>query len=158
VGQRRRDETLAAHPDVRGFHPLGVGGFWPVQKEEGIVKIPSRHSVDETVDKLKTILKLKGVTLFALVDHSGEAEKVGLKMPPTKLLIFGNPKGGTPLMLAAPSAALDLPLKILVAEDPQGEVWISYNSPDYLKERHGLPDNLMPNIAVVEALAAAAGE
>jgi uncharacterized protein (DUF302 family) len=129
-----------------------------MQKDEGIVKIPSRHSVDETVEKLKTVLKSKGVTLFALVDHSGEAEKVGLKMPPTKLLIFGNPKGGTPLMLAGPSAALDLPLKILVAEDPQGEVWISYNSPDYLKERHGLPDNLMPNIAVVEALAAAAGE
>ena len=76
-----------------------------MQKEEGIVKIPSHHSVDETVDKLKTILKSKGVTLFALVDHSGEAEKVGMKMPPTKLLIFGNPKGGTPLMLAAPSAA-----------------------------------------------------
>ena len=129
-----------------------------MQKEEGIVKIPSRHSVDETVDKLKTILKSKGVTLFALVDHSGEAEKVGLKMPPTKLLIFGNPKGGTPLMLAAPSAAIDLPLKILVAEDSQGKVWISYNSPDYLKERHGLPDNLLQNIAVVQALAAAAGE
>ena len=129
-----------------------------MQKEEGIVKIPSRHSVDETVDKLKTILKSKGVTLFALVDHSGEAEKVGLKMPPTKLLIFGNPKGGTPLMLAAPSAAIDLPLKILVAEDSQGKVWISYNRPDYLKERHGLPDNLLQNIAVVQALAAAAGE
>ena len=129
-----------------------------VQKEEGIVKIPSHHSVDETVDKLKTILQSKGVRLFALVDHSGEAEKVGLKMPPTKLLIFGNPKGGTPLMLAAPSAAIDLPLKILVAEDSQGKVWISYNSPEYLKERHGLPDNLVPNIAVVQALAAAAGE
>ena len=129
-----------------------------VQKEEGIVKIPSHHSVDETVDKLKTILKSKGVTLFALVDHSGEAEKVGIKMPPTKLLIFGNPKGGTPLMLAAPSAALDLPLKILVAEDSQGKVWISYNSREYLKERHGLPENLLPNIAVVQALAAAAGE
>ena len=129
-----------------------------MQKEEGIVKIPSGHSVDETVDKLKTILKSKGVTLFALVDHSGEAEKVGMKMPPTKLLIFGNPKGGTPLMLAAASAALDLPLKILVAEDSDGKVWISYNSPDYLKERHGLPDNLVPNIAVVQALAAAAGE
>jgi uncharacterized protein (DUF302 family) len=129
-----------------------------MQKEEGIVKIPSHHSVDETVDKLKTILKSKGVTLFALVDHSGEAEKVGLKMPPTKLLIFGNPKGGTPLMLAAPSAALDLPLKILVAEDLQGKVWISYNSPDYLKERHAFPDNLVQNIAVVQALAAAAGE
>ena len=129
-----------------------------VQKEEGIVKIPSRHSLDETVDKLKTILKSKGVTLFALIDHSGEAEKVGLTMPPTKLLIFGNPKGGTPLMLAAPSAAIDLPLKILIAEDSQGKVWISYNSPDYLKERHGFPDNLVPNIAVVQALAAAAGE
>ena len=129
-----------------------------MQREEGIVKIPSHHSVDETVDKLKTILKSKGVTLFALVDHSGEAERVGMKMPPTKLLIFGNPKGGTPLMLAAPSAALDLPLKILVAEDSQGKVWISYNSREYLKERHGLPENLLPNIAVVQALATAAGE
>jgi uncharacterized protein (DUF302 family) len=129
-----------------------------MQKEEGIVKIPSHHSVDETVAKLKTILKSKGVALFALVDHSGEAEKVGLNMPPTKLLIFGNPKGGTPLMLAAPSAAIDLPLKILIAEDAQGKVWISYNSPDYLKERHGFPDNLVPNIAVVQALATAAGE
>ncbi len=129
-----------------------------MQKEEGIVKIPSHRSVDETVEKLKAILTSKGVTLFALVDHSGEAEKVGLKMPPTKLLIFGNPKGGTPVMLAAPSAAIDLPLKILVAEDPQGKVWISYNSPDYLKERHGLPEHLLPNIAVVQALAAAAGE
>jgi uncharacterized protein (DUF302 family) len=129
-----------------------------MQKEEGIVKIPSQHPVDETVDKLKTILKSKGVTLFALVDHSGEAEKVGMKMPPTKLLIFGNPKGGTPLMLAAPSAALDLPLKILVAEDAQGKVWMSYNSPEYLKERHGFAENLVPNIAVVQVLAAAAGE
>jgi uncharacterized protein (DUF302 family) len=129
-----------------------------MQKEEGIVKIPSHHSVDETVDKLKTVLPSKGVTLFALVDHSGEAEKVGMKMPPTKLLIFGNPKGGTPLMLAAPSVAIDLPLKILVAEDAQGKVWISYNSPEYLKERHGLPETLVANIAVVQALAAAAGE
>jgi uncharacterized protein (DUF302 family) len=131
---------------------------WPVQKEEGIVKIPSHHSVDDTVDKLKTILQSKGVTLFAVVDHSGEAEKVGMKMPPTKLLIFGSPKAGTPLMLAAPSTAIDLPLKILIAQDAQGKVWISYNSPEYLKERHGLPDNLLPNIAVVQALAAAAGE
>jgi uncharacterized protein (DUF302 family) len=129
-----------------------------VQKEEGIVKIPSHHSVDQTVDKLKTILQSKGVMLFALVDHSGEAEKVGLKMPPTKLLIFGNPKGGTPLMLASPSVAIDLPLKILIAEDSQGKVWISYNSPEYLKERHGLPENLLPNIDVIKTLAAAAGD
>ena len=129
-----------------------------MQKEEGIVKIPSHHSVDETVDKLKAILKSKGVTLFAVVDHSGEAEKVGMRMPPTKLLIFGSPKAGTPLMLAAPSVAIDLPLKILVAEDAQGKVSISYNGADYLKERHGLPPDLLPNIAVVQALAAAAGE
>lgn len=129
-----------------------------MQKEEGIVKIPSRRSVDETVDKLKTILQSRGVTLFALVDHSGEAEKAGLKMPPTRLLIFGNPKGGTPLMLAAPSAAIDLPLKILVGEDTQGKVWISYNSADYLKERHGLPPDLVPNIAVVQALAVMAAQ
>src|SRR5580658_1660360 len=111
----------------------------PMQKEEGIVKIPSHHSVDETVAKLEAILKSKGVTLFALVDHSGEAEKVGLKMPPTKLLIFGNPKGGTPLMLVSPSAAIDLPLKILIAEDSEGKVWISYNSTEYLAARHNLP-------------------
>jgi uncharacterized protein (DUF302 family) len=126
-----------------------------MQKEEGIVKIPSHRSVDETVDKLKTVLQSKGVTLFALVDHSGEAERAGMKMPPTKLLIFGNPKAGTPVMLAAPSAAIDLPLKILVAEDGQGKVWISYNSPEYLRERHSLPETLLTNIAVVQALAAA---
>jgi uncharacterized protein (DUF302 family) len=110
------------------------------------------------VDKLKNILESKQITLFALIDHSGEAAKAGLKMPPTKLLIFGNPKGGTPLMLAAPSSALDLPLKILVAEDVQGKVWLSYNSPEYLKERHGLPSNPLQNIAVVETLAAAAAK
>jgi uncharacterized protein (DUF302 family) len=129
-----------------------------VAKEAGIVTIPSNHSVDETVDRVKTILRSKEVALFALIDHSGEAAKVGMKMPPTKLLIFGNPKGGTPLMLAAPGIALDLPLKILVAEDAHGKVWLSYNSPEYLKERYGLPSDLLPNIAVIEAIAAKAGE
>lgn len=124
----------------------------------GIQRIPSRHSVDQTVEKLKTILQAKGVMLFALVDHSGEAEKVGMKMPPTQLLIFGNPKAGTPLMLASPSCALDLPLKILVAEDVQGNVWLSYNTPAFLQARHGLPENLLSNISVVEALAAKAAE
>ncbi len=128
-----------------------------MRKEEGIVKIPSRHSVDATVDKLTTILKSKGVTLFALVDHSGEAEKAGMKMPPTRLLIFGSPKAGTPLMLASPSAALDLPLKILIAEDAQGKVSISYNSAEFLQERHGLPEDLLQNVAVLPTLAAAAG-
>jgi len=128
------------------------------ETSNGIISKPSSHSVDQTVEKLKTVLQSKGVTLFALVDHSGEAEKVGMKMPPTKLLIFGSPKAGTPLMLAAPSIAIDLPLKILVWEDAQGKVWVSYNSPDYLKERHGLPQELLQNIAVVETLAAKAGE
>jgi len=129
-----------------------------VGKEAGIVITPSNRSVDETVDRLRNILRSKEVTLFALIDHSGEAAKVGMKMPPTKLLIFGNPKGGTPLMQAASRIALDLPLKILVAEDAQGKVWLSYNSPEYLKERYGLPSNLLPNIAVIETLAAQAGE
>jgi uncharacterized protein (DUF302 family) len=127
-------------------------------RDRGIIDTPSNHSVDETVERLKGILQAKGVTLFALVDHSGEAEKVGMKMRPTKLLIFGSPKGGTPLMLAAPSVAIDFPLKILVWEDSQGKVWLSYNSPEYLKERHGLPADLLPNIAVVEMLVAKAGE
>ena len=125
---------------------------------KGIVDKPSNHSVDETVEKLKGILQAKGVTLFALVDHSGEAEKAGMTMRPTKLLIFGSPKSGTPLMLAAPSSAIDLPLKILVWEDGEGKVWISYNSPAYLQERHNLPLELMQNIAVVETLAVKAGE
>ena len=126
--------------------------------DNGIVNRPSSHSVDQTVEKLKAILQAKGVALFALVDHSGEAGKVGMKMPPTKLLILGNPKAGTPLMLAAPSSAIDLPLKILVWEDGQGKVWISYNSLQYLQKRHGLPQDLMQNIAGVETLAAKAGE
>jgi uncharacterized protein (DUF302 family) len=130
----------------------------PVKKKNGIVDVPSNHSVDETVDRLKNILQSKGVTLFALIDHSGEAAKVGMKMPPTKLLIFGSPKAGTPLMLASPSIAIDLPLKILVWEDAQGKVWLSYNSPEYLAERHGLPKDLVQNIAVVATLAAKAGE
>jgi uncharacterized protein (DUF302 family) len=125
---------------------------------KGIVDIPSNHSVDQTVEKLKAILNAKGVTLFALVDHSGEAERAGLKMPPTKLLIFGSPKAGTPLMLSAPSIAIDLPLKLLVWEDTAGKVWISYNTSAYLQQRHGIPEELMQNIAVVSTLATKAAE
>ena len=124
----------------------------------GIINTRSNHSVDETLEKLKGILQAKGVAIFAIVDHSGEAEKAGLKMPPTKLVIFGSPKAGTPLMLAAPTIAIDLPLKILISEDAQGKVWISYNSPAYLQQRHHLPENLLQNIAVVETLAAKAAE
>jgi uncharacterized protein (DUF302 family) len=124
----------------------------------GIVRIESQHSVAETVARLEGMLLTKKVKLFSIVDHSGEAEKAGLSMPNTKLLIFGNPKAGTPLMLASPSAALDLPLKILVAEDSAGKVWVSYNSPKYLQERHQLADDLIPNIGVIAALAGEAAK
>jgi len=119
----------------------------------GVVTITGRLSVDQTVQKLEEILKAKGVKLFALVDHSGEAEKAGLEMRPTRLLIFGSPKAGTPLMIASPTIAIDLPLKILVWEDADGRVMISYNDPAWLGARHGLPPDLLRNIAVVEALA-----
>jgi len=126
--------------------------------DRGIVNLPSNHSVEETVDRLQRILRERGLVLVALVDHSGEAEKVGLQMPPTKLLIFGSPKAGTPLMVAAPSLAIDLPLKILIAQDREGKTWVSYNTPEYLRERHGLPAELVPNIAGVSALASAAAD
>ena len=126
--------------------------------ENGIVTIRSNLSVDRTVQKLEGTLEAKGVKLFALIDHSGEAEKVGMQMRPTKLLIFGNPKAGTPLMVAAPSIAIDLPLKILVWEDERGQACISYNSAAYLQARHGLPQELAPTIAVVEMLASKAAE
>ena len=123
------------------------------EPNNGIISIPSHHSVDETVQRIKDTLAAKGIKLFALIDHSGEAEKVGMRMRPTKLLIFGNPKAGSPVMLAAPSIALDLPLKILVWEDGQGTVWISYNSADYLKDRHRIPRDLIQSIALIDTLA-----
>ena len=119
----------------------------------GMVSLPSAHSVEQAVGSLTNILRSKGIKLFALIDHSGEAERVGMKMPPTQLLIFGNPQAGTPLMLASPTSALDLPLKVLIWEDPQGKVWVTYNSPDYLRERHRLPAELVQNIAGIETLA-----
>jgi uncharacterized protein (DUF302 family) len=120
----------------------------------GLLQVASPRSVDETVQHLESVISKQGLQLFAIVDHSGEAEKVGLKMRPTKLLIFGSPKGGTPLMVAAPSLAIDLPLKALVWEDDKGKVWISYNSPEYLQQRHGIPDELLKNIAGVGTLVA----
>jgi uncharacterized protein (DUF302 family) len=113
----------------------------------GLVQIASHYSVEETGRRLQEAFAAKGLQVFATVDHSGEAEKVGLKMRPTKVVIFGSPKAGTPLMVAAPSLAIDLPLKVLVAEDAEGGVWVTYNSPDYLQERHGVPEELMKNLA-----------
>ena len=124
--------------------------------DSGIMTVLSRHSVAETVEKLKGILSAKGVTLFAVVDHSGEAAKAGISMPDTKLLIFGSPMAGTPVMIAAPSIAIDLPLKILVAVDSAGKVSVSYKSAKYLAERHSVPADLIKNLAVIEALANAA--
>jgi uncharacterized protein (DUF302 family) len=118
----------------------------------GLLQVASTYSVDETVKRLESVLAERGVRVFAVVDHSGEAEKVGMKMRPTKLVIFGNPKGGTPLMIAAPSLAIDLPLKALIWEDESGKVWITYNSPEYLQQRHGVPEELIKNIAVAGAL------
>ncbi len=125
----------------------------PSQEANGIVNVPSSHSVSETVMRLETVLAEKGVKIFALIDHSGEAGLAGMTMRPTKLLIFGSPKAGTPLMLAAPTIAIDLPLKLLVWEDEQGNAWISFNSVEYLRDRHHLPQELTANIALVAALA-----
>src|SRR5438132_2768029 len=123
----------------------------------GMVTRPSRHSVDDTVTRLKALLGAKHITVFALVDHSGEAARAGLSMPPTKLLIVGNPKAGTPLMVAAPSCAIDLPIKILVAQDVHGETWLSYNTGQYLGERHGIPRELLGNVTGIETIIAEAG-
>ena len=127
-----------------------------LEEKSGLVSIRAARSVEETVVKLKHILQSKGITLFAIVDHSGEAAKAGMTMPDTKLLIFGNAKAGTPLMLAAPRMAIDLPLKILVAEDTAGQTSISYNSIQYLAERHGVSPDLLKSLSVIEKLAAEA--
>lgn len=120
---------------------------------DGIKSIASQHSVGETVARLEALLKEKGVKLFCMVDHSGEAAAAGLKMPETKVLIFGNPKAGTPVMLAAPSAALDLPLKVLVAEGANGEVSVQWNDAAWLQQRHGFPEELVANLAAAGVLA-----
>jgi uncharacterized protein (DUF302 family) len=114
---------------------------------DGIISKASKYSVPETLDRLEAVLRSKGVKIFARVDHSGEAEKAGMKMPPTQVLIFGNPKAGTPVMLAAPTAAIDLPLKALAWQDGEGKVWLSYNDPAYLKQRFGLADEQIKTIA-----------
>jgi uncharacterized protein (DUF302 family) len=124
----------------------------------GMVHLAASQSVEDVLEELQTILTTKGIQVFALIDHSGEAAKVEMEMRPTKLLIFGNPKGGTPLMLAAPTIAIDLPLKILIWEDAQGKTWVTYNTAEYLAERHELPANLAQNIAFLASLAATIAE
>jgi uncharacterized protein (DUF302 family) len=123
---------------------------------EGIDTLASKYSVDETVARLQALLQEKGIKLFCLIDHSGEAAAAGLTMRPAKLLIFGNPMAGTPLMVSAPSTALDLPLKILVAETETGKTLLVWNDPAWLQERHYISEELAINLAAAPALAAAA--
>jgi len=120
--------------------------------EHGLVHVASRQPVVETLNKLLTLLEARGLKIFTVIDHSGEAEKAGTKMRPTQLVIFGSPKGGTPVMVAAPTIAIDLPLKVLVWEDADGKVWLTYNSPDYLQQRHSVPADLVKNISAVGGL------
>jgi uncharacterized protein (DUF302 family) len=144
--------VLVASTPLEGDAPMAP------EAKNGVVSKRSAHSVDETLKRIEDLLHEKNVNVVAVVDHSGAAAKAGLQMPPTKLIIFGNAKGGTPLMLAAPTVAIDLPLKILVWEDGRKNVWVSYNALDYLRERHGVPPELMANVAVVEAVAAKAAQ
>ena len=134
------------------------GEIMQTQIDSGIVSRQCPHTVDETVAKLQTLLDERKIRLFAVVDHSGEAAKIGMHMPHTKLLIFGNPKAGTPVMLAAPPSAIDLPLKLLVREDAGGKTWISYNDPKYFQDRHHLPAELVQNLAVAGVLAEQAAQ
>ena len=124
--------------------------------ENGLIHLSSPYTVMETLARLETIVQTKGLAILARIDHSGDAAKAGLEMHPTKLLIFGNAKSGTPLMIAIPTVAIDLPLKALVWQDNEGMVWLSYNSPDYLKERHAIPENLLQNIAGIGPICAEA--
>ena len=126
--------------------------------ENGLIQIPSCCGIDETVRRLQDAFTAKGMQIFTVIDHSGEAEKVGLSMRPTKVIVFGSPKSGTPLMVAAASLAIDLPLKVLVAEDAAGKVSVTYNDPEYLQKRHGVPAELIKNLAGAGALIAKAVE
>ncbi len=122
-------------------------------ERDGITTLPCRHSVEEAVKRVTGLLEKKGIHLFALIDHSGEAAKAGLQMPNTKLMIFGDPKTGTPLMLRAPTLAIDLPLKLLIWEDPRESVWVSFNNPEYLGLRHDLPGELSAALGGVRSIA-----
>jgi uncharacterized protein (DUF302 family) len=140
-------ECFPYNLSVNGGSNLAFCGVNEMAQGNGLVLLASRYSVDETIKRLRAVFAEKGLQIFTVIDHSGEAEKVGLKMRPTKVLIFGSPKGGTPLMVAAPSLAIDLPLKALVAEDAGGKVAVTYNDPQYLKNRHGVPEELINNLA-----------
>ena len=131
---------------------FSVLSFGALAADNGIISKPCKYAVAECLNRLEAVLKSKGVAVFARIDHSAEAEKAGLKMRPTQLLVFGNPKAGTPLMNASPSIAIDLPMKALAWEDESGKAWVGYNSPAYLKQRHDVKDELVKNLAVIGGL------
>ncbi len=118
----------------------------------GLVNLSSPYSVKDTLARLEELCKQQGVPVHFRIDHSGDAARVGLQMNPSEMLMLGNPKNGTPLMNASPTVAIDLPLKALAWEDSAGKVWLTYNSPEYLAERHHLPADLIGNIAVLKEL------
>lgn len=123
---------------------------------KGMRILPTQHNVPQVLERVQTLARARGLTIFARIDFSGDAERSGLAMRPTGLLLLGNPKGGTPLMVAAPTVALDLPLKILAWQDAENRTWVGYNEAEYLQTRHGFPAELSKNIAGLAALAAAA--
>ena len=129
-----------------------MGAISMTPPENGMIHLKSPHTVPETVAALEEAIGRRGIPIAARIDHSGDAAKVGLQMPPTVLLIFGNPAAGTPLMVAAPTLAIDLPLKALAWQDADGHVWVSYNSPAYLQKRHDVPEDLIKNIAGIAAI------
>jgi uncharacterized protein (DUF302 family) len=124
--------------------------------DNGIVNVPTRRTVEQAADAFASLIEAKHIILFARIDFAADAQRAGLAMPPSQLLVFGNPRAGTPLMLAAPSVALDLPLKVLVWQDEAGQVWFSYNATSYLQARHGAPAELMKAIDGIGALVQAA--
>ncbi|MGH8427785.1 MAG: DUF302 domain-containing protein [Gammaproteobacteria bacterium] len=128
----------------------------PVAETEGLISLPSPYAVDETLDRLESVLQSKGVTVFARIDHRAAAERVGLTMRPAQVLIFGSPKTGTPVMNAAPTIAIDLPFKALAWEDAAGQVWLSYNSVEYLAHRHQVPGNIIKPLEALGSLIAEA--
>ncbi len=135
-----------------------AGSAVSVAQTNGVASIQSAHSVAASIDRLDSLARSRGMTVFARIDFAADAKKAGLEMRPEQLLIFGNPKAGTPLMEASPTAALDLPLKVLAWQDREGKVWLSYTTPEYIKERHGLPGALVKNIGGIRALVAKAAE
>jgi uncharacterized protein (DUF302 family) len=125
---------------------------------DGLRILATQHSVPEALRRVRSMALERGLTVFAQIDFSGDAQRSGLSLRPTGLIIVGNPKGGTPLIAASPTSAIDLPLKILAWQDSEGRNWLAYNEPEYLKMRHGIPAELLKNIAGLGALAAAAAE